>query len=96
MTDQPTPDAACRHKDFAASVAVQRLEDIGRFVAEVQVCCAQCGLAFSFLGLPHAITVERPSVSIDATTASLPIEPGAKPIPLRGTIPVEMPRRSES
>lgn len=86
----------CKHEDFAARVGVARLEDTGTFCAEVSVWCKECGLPFSFTGLPLAISTSRANVNIDATEVRLPIEPGPKPIPVSGTIPVEMPRRSES
>jgi hypothetical protein len=85
----------CEHNYFAARVDVNRLEDCARFIACVRVHCAECSLEFSFTGLPHAISVERPCVNIDATEAMLPMEPGPQPIVSR-TIPVEMPVRRES
>ena len=87
---------SCKHEDFQANVGVHRLADTGTFLADVQVRCAQCHLPFSFTGLPLAISTTRANVNIDATIVSLPIEPGPKPIPLSGTIPIEVPRRSES
>jgi hypothetical protein len=79
---------ACEHADFKARVGVHRIEDRGAFVAEVQVQCAHCGLEFSFLGLPSAISIERPCVNIDGTVASIPMEPGPQPLARRMTINV--------
>ncbi len=87
---------SCEHQNFAALVNVQRLLDVGKFVCEIGVKCADCGLEFSFVGLPLAISIDRACLNIDATVVSLPIEPGPKPIPWGGVIPIEMPRRGES
>lgn len=65
----------CRHLDFAACVSVARLEDTGRFVAEVRVVCTHCREPFRFQGLQPGILHERPSCSIDGLEANLPIEP---------------------
>lgn len=88
--------ASCQHLLIGAQVNVQRLEDLGRFIAEITVWCASCKTPFSFTGLPLAISCDRATLNIDATQLSLPVEPGAKPIPLGGTIPIEMPRKKES
>ncbi len=55
--------AACTHEQFGASVEVSKLEDMGTFIAEIRVGCAQCGLPFSFTGLPLGISV-TPSVTV--------------------------------
>lgn len=86
----------CKHMNFAAAVNVHRFEDTGTFAAELSVSCAECGLPFSFTGLPIAITTTRGAINIDATVVTLPIEPGPKLIPVSGTIPIEMPTRKES
>ena len=41
----------CDHPEFHADVAVGRIEDLGRFLAEVKVHCTKCGEPFRFLGL---------------------------------------------
>jgi hypothetical protein len=87
---------SCEHANFAANVGVHRLEDVARFIAEIRIECADCGLAFSFTGLPLGISIDRAMLNIDATIASIPIEPGPKPIPIGGSFPVEMPKRRES
>lgn len=83
---------ACSHLQFEARVNVQRFEDTGTFLAEVTVWCADCKLPFSFVGLPNAISTSRACVNVDATEIALPIEPGPKPIPVSGTIVVDVPR----
>lgn len=86
----------CKHMNFEASVKVQRFEDTGTFLAEVSVNCAECKLPFSFTGLPLAISTSRACLNIDGTEVSLPIEPGPKPIPAFGVIPVDVATRKES
>lgn len=65
----------CAHEDFAANVAVARLLDTGKFVAEVTVHCTQCGEPFRFVGVPAGLRFDAPTVSIDGTTLNAPIEP---------------------
>ena len=66
---------ACRHLTFGAFVAVQRLEDTGRFVAELRVLCLHCREPFRFIGLTPGLSYVEPSCAIDGTEALLPIEP---------------------
>jgi hypothetical protein len=71
--------------NFDAKVAVARIEDIGRFVAEVRIHCADCGAPFQFLGVQPGFNYEHPTVSLDGLEASLPICPqGSRPTPLQG------------
>lgn len=91
LQDQKT----CKHEDFEARVGVHRIEDRGTFLAEVCVRCAHCQLDFSFTGLPLAISTDRACLNIDGTIVSLPIEPGPKPIPAFGVIPVDVPSRKK-
>lgn len=67
----------CEHKDFEAKVTVNRIEDKGQFAADVLITCLACKKPFRFLGLPGGVSLERPTVSIDATEARLPIAPGS-------------------
>lgn len=66
---------ACEHGDFAASVTVNRLEDSGRFEADVRITCTQCGVPFRFLGLPAGVDLNGAAVSVDGTEARLAIAP---------------------
>jgi hypothetical protein len=71
--------------NFDAKVAVARIEDIGRFVAEVRIHCADCGVPFQFLGVQPGFNYEHPTVSLDGLEADLPISPqGSQPTPLQG------------
>lgn len=66
---------ACEHKDFAAEVDVHRLEDSGRFQADVRIKCTECGLPFRFIGLPAGLDLNGAAVSPDGTEARLAIGP---------------------
>jgi len=59
--------------EFSAEVDVNRLEDVGRFTADVRVKCSQCGEPFRFLGLPCGLDLTGASVSVDGTEAHLAI-----------------------
>jgi hypothetical protein len=67
----------CEHKEFEASVTVNRIEDVKVFAAVVNIQCRDCGMPFRFLGLPGGVSITRPTVSIDMTEARLPIAPGS-------------------
>lgn len=98
--DAPTPkdSKTCKHDDFEARVDVHCLQDTATWVAEVGVRCARCHLEFSFVGLPLAISTSKACLNLDGTIVTLPIEPGPKPIPAFGIIPVDLPQvgRKES
>jgi hypothetical protein len=71
--------------NFDASVSVARIEDIGRFVAEVKIRCVECGTPFQFLGIAPGYNYEAPTVRLDGLEADLPICPqGVRPTPLQG------------
>lgn len=76
----PAPDPRCDHADFAASVTVNRLEDTGRFVADVTIECARCGELFRFIGLPSGVSPYAPMVSVDGLELRAPIEPQIVPM----------------
>lgn len=74
----------CQHMNFRAAVRVNRVEDIGKFTADVNIECSDCGLPFEFLGMVPGANYSAPTVSIDATEARLPIAPrGSHPNPLQ-------------
>lgn len=88
MTD---PATLCEHPEFRAEVDVNRLEDIGRFHADVRIFCAKCGEAFRFIGVPAGLSFTGPAVSVDGIELSLPIEPeGEKRLASSATF--EMPK----
>ena len=55
----------CEHKNFAANVTVNRIEDAGRFMADVTVRCIDCNTPFRFIGLPAGMDYNSPCVSVD-------------------------------
>lgn len=63
----------CPHLNFSANVDVNRLEDSGRFSADVRIICADCGEPFRFLGLPCGLDLNGAAVSADGTEAHLAI-----------------------
>lgn len=71
----------CEHEEFEATVEVNRLEDVGRFAADVRIKCRQCGKPFQFLGLPGGLAPDRPTRSVDGTEARLPIAPEPRTFP---------------
>ncbi len=74
----------CKHMDFHANVGVARLEDSGRFMAEITIHCAECGKPFQFLGLEPGIDTDGARVSLDGLEANIAICPeGTKPDPFQ-------------
>jgi hypothetical protein len=67
----------CEHRRFEANVTVVRIEDVGRFTADIHVRCADCGVRFRFLGLPMGLDPSRPTVSVDELELRAPIVPDA-------------------
>ena len=65
----------CTHEDFHARVAVGRILDVGKFVADVTIKCADCGEPFRFVGVPAGISYDHPMISIDGLELHAPIEP---------------------
>lgn len=65
----------CDHPDFHANVTVNRLQDTGRFQADVKIQCAQCGIPMRFIGLPAGLDIDGAATSADATEARLSIAP---------------------
>jgi hypothetical protein len=65
----------CSHKDFRAEVTVNRLEDSGRFQADIKINCTQCGVSMRFIGLPTGIDLNGASVSVDGTEGRFVIAP---------------------
>lgn len=75
----------CEHTKFSANVTVNRLEDCGRFCADVRIACEDCGTPFRFIGLPTGLDLNGASVSVDGTEARLAIAPKGEVVtPLEG------------
>ena len=65
----------CTHASFAANVVVTRIADAGKFVADVTVSCAECGVKMRFVGLPAGSDFDRPTVNVTGEELRAPIEP---------------------
>jgi hypothetical protein len=75
------PPAKCKHCAFDCNVDINRLEDIGRFVADVTIKCAECGVPFRFLGLPIGLDINSAMVSPDGTEARMGVAPRGESVP---------------
>lgn len=77
----------CTHMNFAVKAQIARIEDIGRFVAEIKIACKDCGTPFEFMGIGLGFNYEAPNATIDHLEAHLPICPqGARPGPHSGPV----------
>ncbi len=70
----------CEHKNFAASVDVNRLTetDGGRvtgYSADVRIQCVECQEPFRFIGLPCGVDPTGACVNIDGTEGRFAILP---------------------
>ncbi len=65
----------CEHHNFDATVRVARIEDKGRFMAEIQIKCADCGTPMQFMGLPPGLNFDGATVSLDGLEANIGIHP---------------------
>lgn len=78
---------SCEHKQFHAHVGVARLEDSGRFMAEITIHCAECELPFEFRGLPLGMHMDGAAMSPDALEARIAIAPQGKyPNPIQAAM----------
>lgn len=74
----------CDHTNFDASVRVARIEDKGRFMAEVRIACKDCGQPFQFMGLQPGLNFDGATVSLDGLEANIGIHPqGLRPNPMQ-------------
>lgn len=74
----------CPHTSFDAKVGVARLEDSGRFMAEVRIRCLDCDRPFQFLGLKPGLDLSGATVSLDGLEANIAICPeGTAPNPFQ-------------
>jgi hypothetical protein len=70
------PKRRCEHKNFEAHVDVNRIEDIGRFTADVRIKCAECNLPFEFVGVDECgLSYAHPTVNPSAQELRVPIKP---------------------
>lgn len=81
-----------QHLDFEAHVDVCRVTDgpegpVTQFVADVTVCCKDCGEDFGFRGVPGGHSWNEPRCQIDAKKIALPLMSPAELL-LAGPLPV--------
>jgi hypothetical protein len=78
------PDRPCRHENFAADVAVNRIgeDDPGNttglpnhYSADIRVRCADCGEPFRWIGVPAGLSPAEPRSSADETELRAPLCP---------------------
>ncbi|WP_053130878.1 hypothetical protein [Pseudomonas sp. MIACH] len=75
---------ACKHEDLKATVGVTRIENKGRFMAEISIVCMQCGVPMQFMGLEPGLNYDGATVSLDGLEARIGIHPrGERPNPLQ-------------
>lgn len=65
----------CQHPNFTASVVVNRVLKVQRFVADIQIRCTACKEPFKFIGLGCGLAYDEPQVSVDGTELRAPIAP---------------------
>lgn len=51
------------------------LNDTGRWLAEIKISCAECGVPFAFKGLSIGANLDGAAVSADGTEARIAVEP---------------------
>jgi len=66
---------ACKHMNFKAMVKVARLEDTGKFMAEMTIECDDCHLPFQFVGLEPGLHMNGATVSLDGLEGRFAIAP---------------------
>lgn len=74
----------CKHNtNHRATVAVNYLEDSGRFCADIRIECGECGRPFQFIGLPLGLDLNGATMDVEGQEARLAIAPvGSIPQPL--------------
>lgn len=70
--------SGCKHEEFSAATRVNRLEDRGIFLLELEVQCSQCKESFHFCGLEMGLSLSGGAMcSVDQTELRVRIAPGA-------------------
>ncbi len=75
-------DRQCEHQAFRCAANIGRLTreeggPVTGFSAEIKIECAECGVAFRFIGLQAGNSHREPRVSIDGTELRAPIKPAS-------------------
>lgn len=71
----------CEHEEFDASVHVNRLEDTGRFMADIEICCKNCGVPMVFLGAPRGLDMNGLATDTDGIELRAAIHPEGETVP---------------
>ena len=80
------PDRPCRHENFAADVAINRIgeDDPGNdtgmpnhYSADISVRCSDCGEPFRWMGIRAGVSPSEPMCSVDETELHAPIRPAS-------------------
>jgi hypothetical protein len=76
----PISPEQCQHEVYkvlgqVCEIVDDESHDVYAYRLEVSVHCVQCGMPFTFLGLPEGYNISEPMSNIDHTTARLPIKP---------------------
>ena len=66
---------SCQHERFDADAVCVKIEDLGRYMCEVRVRCAECQSPFRFSGLPLGASLDRAMMSPDGLEARIPMGP---------------------
>lgn len=68
----------CVHMNFNAIVEVNRLEDTGRFMADITIKCDDCGEPFQFLGVKPGLDMQGAAVDMTGTELRVSILPNSQ------------------
>lgn len=71
----------CKHSKTTAKITVHHLEDVGRYSADLEITCDECGVPFQFIGMAPGWSHSRPMASASGQEARLPIHPVGETIP---------------
>lgn len=66
---------SCKHENFLADVQVNRIENVGKFQADVRIKCVDCGVPFRFIGLPCGLDMNGAAVSVDGCEGRFAVAP---------------------
>jgi hypothetical protein len=65
----------CKHENFCLDATINRLEDLGAFIADIKIFCIDCGTKFCFPPLPMGLNCSEATINLDATEMRVPIRP---------------------
>jgi hypothetical protein len=76
ITDGEEPASSCPHTEFDALVEVDRIEDSGRFQADIRIWCRDCGMPMRFKSRTTvALDLDGLGLSVDQLELRAAIEP---------------------